>query len=444
MKNHININLALTMMISAFIMIAYSSCTIEKVEDPNFPSIGTLENNASVDEMNNLVSGTLSGMRNFLDTYVDDCSIIGRDYYRISGADPRFTGELLGNSGSTLDNAAFYIVNPWSQFYRVVRNGWVLRHAVENTPAAITQEQKNGYLGFAKTMQALELLYASNMTYNNGIRTDVEDPNNMGPIVSYAQALIDIAALLDEGYTDLQNSGTEFLFTLSSGFDGFNTPAEFSKFNRGLKARVDVYSGNFSEAITDLSASFINASGDLYAGTYVSFSTASGDIPNVLYKPLNSVETDSRVVQESYVTDAEPGDARLSKASLRATTAQSPDSLSSNYDVNVWSSQDAPVSIIRNEELILISAEAKIQTGDLAGAKTDLDAVRIAAGLPAYAGIIDQASLTDEMLKQRRYSLFAEAHRWIDMRRYNRLDQLPIDRVSDDVWVEFPLPVSEF
>jgi len=47
------------------------------------------------------------------------------------------------------------------------------------------------------------------------------------------------------------------------------------------------------------------------------------------------------------------------------------------------------------------------------------------------------------MLKQRRYSLFFEGHRWIDMRRYDLLGTLPIDRTGDDVWTEFPLPVTE-
>src|SRR5207244_136187 len=134
----------------------------------------------------------------------------------------------------------------------------------------------------------------------------------------------------------------------------------FATFNRALKVRVDVYSGNYADAITDLPNSFYNLNGDLNVGAYISFSTASGDIPNALYKPLNSVETDCRVVEPSFVTDAEAGDLRLSKASLRTSTAESPDSLSSDYDVNIWASQDAPVSIIRNEELILIAAEAKI------------------------------------------------------------------------------------
>jgi len=47
------------------------------------------------------------------------------------------------------------------------------------------------------------------------------------------------------------------------------------------------------------------------------------------------------------------------------------------------------------------------------------------------------------MLNQRRYSLFYEGHRWIDMRRYGILSQLPIDRTGDDVWDKFPLPVTE-
>jgi hypothetical protein len=47
------------------------------------------------------------------------------------------------------------------------------------------------------------------------------------------------------------------------------------------------------------------------------------------------------------------------------------------------------------------------------------------------------------MLNQRRYALFAEGHRWIDMRRYGRLNQLPIDRPGDDVWESFPLPANE-
>jgi hypothetical protein len=72
-----------------------------------------------------------------------------------------------------------------------------------------------------------------------------------------------------------------------------------------------------------------------------------------------------------------------------------------------------------------------------------LDIIRESAGLDPYTGAMDAASLTDEMLTQRRYSLYAEGHRWIDVRRYNRLDELPIDRANDDVFSQFPIPLTE-
>ena len=64
-------------------------------------------------------------------------------------------------------------------------------------------------------------------------------------------------------------------------------------------------------------------------------------------------------------------------------------------------------------------------------------------GLGNYAGATDLNSLITEILRQRRYSLFGEGHRWIDLRRYNQLAILPIDRAGDDVWTQFPRPVND-
>ena len=52
-------------------------------------------------------------------------------------------------------------------------------------------------------------------------------------------------------------------------------------------------------------------------------------------------------------------------------------------------------------------------------------------------------TLIDELLRQRRYSLLFEGHYWIDMRRYDRLDQLPKDRANDVVHALFPIPTAE-
>ena len=52
-------------------------------------------------------------------------------------------------------------------------------------------------------------------------------------------------------------------------------------------------------------------------------------------------------------------------------------------------------------------------------------------------------ALLDEVLKQRRYSLFGEGHYWLDMRRLGRLDQIPKDRTGDIVHEVFPVPLQE-
>jgi hypothetical protein len=109
----------------------------------------------------------------------------------------------------------------------------------------------------------------------------------------------------------------------------------------------------------------------------------------------------------------------------------------------VYTSSTAPVPIIRNEELILIYAEANIQLNNFDDAVKALDIIRTKHGLAKYNGAQTQPALIDEMLYERRYSLYFEGHRWIDLRRYNRLNQLPLDRPDDNVWSEFPLPVTE-
>jgi len=78
-----------------------------------------------------------------------------------------------------------------------------------------------------------------------------------------------------------------------------------------------------------------------------------------------------------------------------------------------------------------------------------LNAIRAYAGLTASSVTTasSNAAFEDELLKQRRFSLFAEGHRWVDMRRYGRLDQLPRDLTTGTnahfVARVMPIPQSE-
>ena len=212
------------------------------------------------------------------------------------------------------------------------------------------------------------------------------------------------------------------------------------KFNKALNARVEAYRGNYSNVLSLLSDSFMDLNGDLNMGVYHTFSLSGNDLPNPLYIALNQT-ANVRVAHSSFVLDALPGDNRLEKVVLRDTPREA-SGLVGNYDVWLYKSLSDKVPIIRNEELILLYAEANM-TSNPTEAVNAIDVIRNAAGVGPYLGAQTPSALEDEILFERRYSLFGEGHRWVDMRRFDRLSELPNDRAGDNVPVAVPVPKNE-
>ncbi|HNP23540.1 MAG TPA: RagB/SusD family nutrient uptake outer membrane protein [Panacibacter sp.] len=431
MKRIVNFPIVLLLLIA----VSITSCKKE-YGNLNSPTVEDYLKNASKDQLNSLVVGSLAGMRNNDGLYLDAVGIIGREMYRFSNADPRYVTELLGSA--PLNNTGFYITNPWASRYRVVKNCNVLIDAATNS-SLISDAERNGYLGFAKTIKAFELLLNLNLTYTNGIRVDVADPNNLGPILSFDESITAIASLLDEAKNNL--NGSSIVYPLTSGFAGLDDVTGFIKFNRALAARVDVYRQKWDLALTDLGASFFDLSGDFATGAYEVFGTGSGDQLNSAYFPQNQ-NGEVRLSHPTFVTDMEEGDDRISKATLRSTPASNA-GLSGDRDIWVYTSSTAPIPIVRNEELMLIYAEANIQIANFDEAVKAINVVRNGHGIGNYTGAMEKEALVNEMLDQRRFSLFFEGHRWIDMRRYQKLGELPIDRPGDQVWSAMPIPITE-
>lgn len=433
MKKLINIYAA------GFVILSVSLISCKKeIGSLNGTDVDDVPKNPSAALLNNIVVGTEAGMRNNLDFYLDVTGVIGREMYRFAGSEPRYTSELLGAGNSTLNNNTFYLTNPWNSRYRAVKNCNIMIEGANNS-TLITATQKRGYLGFAKTIKAYELLLNLNLTYTNGIRIDVVKPDELGPFVSYVEGLVAIAALLDEGKADILAG--EISFKLSGGFDGFSNQAGFVKFNRALAARVALYRQLWPAALAALNESFMDLNGNLNTGVFHNYSTGPNDQINPVFVGQNQ-NGEIRVAHPSYIADILPGDDRSGKATPRAQAA-SQSGLTSNRDVWVFRTSLDKIPIVRNEELILIYAEAKIQLNQLPDAIVALNRIRNSHNLPAYGGATTQAALITEMLFQRRYSLYFEGHRWIDLRRYNLLATLPIDRAGDDVWSAFPRPFTE-
>lgn len=422
----------------------WTSCEIEEQTDPNNPSLQGIENNASEAELNALVYGSLAGMRTGYYNYVTSTGTVARELY-LFDADPRNTSDLLGKDGLQLDNNSFYLTAPYIGRYRVVKNTNILLEAIDNTET-VSDAEKNGYEAFAKTIKAHQLLLNLNMLGSNGVRLDVSDPDNLGEFVGYDQSLEAIQTMLNEAAAILQSNNVEFNFSLP-GFNSFEDPEGFYEFNRALAARVAAYQENWQAVLDNLEDSFFSLQGELETGPEMTFSTASGDVFNPLYKnPENS--DDQIYAHPDFVAEAEENDQRIESKIIERASPTTKDNLTSRYSTGLYETSTAPISIIRNEELILLYAEAKIQLGgaaNLSDAITALNIIRNEYGLEDYEGPETQEALIDEMLEQRRYSFWAEGHRMVDLRRYDRLnaDYLPIDRSGDQVFQQFPIPITE-
>ncbi len=441
MKNYI-------ILLLTALTLGLSSCEVDEILNPNSPTVESFENGATLADLQLLAQGLEAVIRNDMQFHYWTTNIIGREYYDLRGTDPRYTSELLGQNGGVLDNNGFLTTRSYFARYRSVRNALLLKNAVANTVATLSQGEVNAFNGYANTIQGYEMLLEAMRQEDNGIRLDVSDVNNLGPFTGSLQESLDgIRVILDEGYNQLRDASADFPWSQSS--DGFSsipgTEAEaMAQFNRAIAARLDIYRGNKSSALSTLENSFLDLDGTMDVGVYYSFGGATG---NDLQNPLFYIpDTDLYLAHPSWIEDATEGDARLSKAVLLDEELFSLpiilDGLSGSYQVRLYDAFTAPASIIRNEELILIYAEANIGS-DNDEAVNAINVIRSAAGLDDYDGGTSDAELLDEVLYQRRYSLFGEGHRWIDARRTGNLDDIPTDRDGDVVHERFPRPASE-
>src|SRR6476619_5688549 len=177
-------NITVIFLIPVLTLLFSSSCKVEPILDPNNPGIGTISANPTLGEIQNLVTAIESGMRDNMNFYFDDAGVIGREFYRFSTSDPRFTSDLLGKGTAVLDNNTFYITNPFAARYRVVKNTNILLSGLTNTTATITDAQRKIGKAYANTVKAHELLMVLNLENNNGVRVDVANPAALGPFLT--------------------------------------------------------------------------------------------------------------------------------------------------------------------------------------------------------------------------------------------------------------------
>lgn len=435
--------------------VLLAGCGADRLNVPNFNEAST---DQAVDRplLQNLASGILAEQRGGMLGLVSNVGIFGRESYLYTSSEPRNTTLFLGTF--PLDNSGF-TNGQWDPRFRNARNAIAFVRAAD-AATFLSDAEKNAVRGFANTMRALDLFYVIATRDTIGIPTAIDiETNQPQPFVTRDSAYRFISGILDSAAAQLTAAGTTaFPFTLPPGFAGFNTPATFRQFNRGIAARVHVYRGTldcgatcFTAALTALGESFLNATAgaDLRRGVYHTFSTAAGDALNTLSAPV----TPDQLAHPSIRTDAQlqtngTRDNRFVTKIRTIPTRNAPGGITVGGPTDVafsfYPEQTTPVPILRNEELILLRAEANIGLNNFAAALPDLNFIRTTAGLlPPLASLPTRDAAIDALLYEKRYSLLWEGHRWFDVRRWGRLLTLPLDIPTHFRARVMPVPQAE-
>lgn len=420
---------------------------VDPVSDPNNLDANVVLEDPSDGDLQNLAIGLEAVNRNYNSAPSGWWSLSGtisRELYYINTSDPNFAQTWLQIPPVPVpaedDNTFFVDASGYETPYFAIRHANLLLESLENAEF-LSDAERNAYIGFANTFKAYQFQMPLMHQYQNGIRVDVTfaEPLEPGGFLSYDDALTEIRGILNGAATSLENAGDTFPFPLSDGFKEFQPPFEsvstldMLQINRAIAARYALYAEDWQGALDALDDSFLNLSPgqteeDLYVGPAHTFG-GGNDLFNPYFFVDDANENLVIVPSPAFIADAEAGDMRIErKLDQRSTPVEVNDipDLSMSFQDGRFASATSPMPFIRNEELLLIYAEANIQLGgaNLDDAVDAINIIRSVWGLDPYSGPVEQGALIDEMLNQRRYSLWGEGHRWVDMRRYDRLDEI--------------------
>lgn len=436
-----------------------AGCTDVNAPNLNSPSQSDYTTITDRGQVQNLVTGLIAGDRGQIGGELTFGEILGRDAYEMTSAEPRFITELLGPADPGIDPSGFIGRAIWP--YGTIHLADIGIQGITAADAGVLSDaEKSASLGVVHTFKALEYLriIETRDTAGAPIAADTGTGITLPDVHCKSDVLNFIAAVLDSGATELAAGGSNFPFTLPAGFADFSDPQTFLQFNRALAAKVNIYrafinyaasqsvdAAALASAASEIDSSYIDASdpANLNLGPAHTYSTVAGDALNGRYADTSTttVRVNPRVLSE-----ADAGDARVTEKTAQSSPISRGDGaqqISSDHIFTVYMSPTAPQPILPNKELILMKAEILWGQGDLAGATTLSNFVRVNDGQLAPASPVTAADVLTEILKQKRYSLLYESpDRWIDARMFGRLADLGQERGNDPIAV-IPIPSTE-
>jgi hypothetical protein len=419
------------------------------VPNPNVASVDGASADPTAFQL--LATGLFVDQRSTRSGMMTYTGILGRESYNFTPQEGRNTSNctvgIIVGGVQKLDPAGFCVA-PWAGEYGALRDIFNFKNTIAAN-GLLTTAQKAASLGMAQTFEAMMLFEIVQTHDTLGAIVEIKaQAADLAPFVSRDSVYKYILNTLDAASTNLLAGGAAFPFTLPTGFAGFNTPATFNTFNRAMKAKAAAHyatsgggAAQWAVAATAMGSSFINGGATTRAafdvGVYDTYSV-SPDTPN----PLAVATNTNLYAHASFTTDAQlkadgvtKDDRYTSKirTGLESRSGPNGTSAASTIGFSIWPTTASSIAVIRNEELILLRAEIRLATGDKAGAVADLNNVRVnSGGLPptTLTAASADADILTGILYEKRYSTMLEGNRWVDLRRYNLLNTLPLDVTS--------------
>lgn len=427
-----------TLLLGLSLLVA-TACSDLMVPNFNEPSVDDLQTSPTRVNIAAAAQGLLRVARGNQADAVQWLGAFGREGYPMSQTGASTTGSVR----DPLNGGSFVGGTMWTGPYRNIRNANLLLEAVESTEV-LSPAEKAAVNGFAHTMQGYEFFTIAMTRWNFGGPIDVGgDPTGEpAPFVSRQEMMAHVTSLLDQGAGELASAGTSFPFSMTSGFEGFDTPSGFLQVNRALRARVAIHLDDWAGALNALNGSFLDPSLPLSHGAYHVFGTASGDEVNPLNRP-DFLYAHTRIPNNAQLRGDGSPDLRVQEKIIQVPTF-TVSGITSDVQYTMYRSPSAPLPWVKNEELILLRAEANLGLMNYEEARADINFIRENSGGLEPITTLDPDELLDELLYNKRYSLIWEGgHVWFDMRHYGRLLEIPTTSADPMIHETMPIPAND-
>jgi hypothetical protein len=450
--------------IALAVALVAAGCKDNAVSNPiDAPTVDALSGGLTRTSLQQLATGVTAQDRAGFNTsgYLIIPEIYARDVYRIDASEPRWVLETLAGNP---DPGSFAGGGGFTDFFVAIRSANTIVLSLQTPDASqFSAAEANAARGFFRTMKALDYYRVLELRDTVGVPIQTDDPAEVTAIRCKTAVLTFIAALLDSANADLTAAGgaTVLPFKLPTGMSTFgrdyNVVSNLIRLNRGLKGKVNVYraldrtnpqAALYQTAINELTEALGGAAPGAVSSSQMSVGAYYKFVPGGSENAAN-LRSDSRMGLHPLIRDSvQVGDTRGSKIVNRTTLAGNGISTTLTFSGSVpnAANEALPIALLKDEELVLLRAQAEIGAGQLPAAILDINSVRTQYGLLPHVSFGSTTAAIDAVLYEKRYSLLFEGpQRLIDLRGYGRLNgtyfrqELPTDPFN----AAMPIPRGE-